>query len=294
MATTATTLIDGLHFPEGPRWHDGRLWFSDFHAYAVKAVGLDGEVEIMATVPGQPSGLGWLPDGRLLVVSMIDRKLMRQEQDGTLVEHADLSELAPFHCNDMVVDAQGRAYVGNFGFDLEGFIAEHGLAAALAEPGVPRTVLMRVDPDGAVHVAADGLQFPNGTVITPDGKTLIVAETFGLCLTAFDIVDDGSLHHRRVWADLGFHAPDGICLDADGNIWVANPTTPEAVLYAPGGAAIDKVETSQPCYACMLGGDDGKTLFCLTARTSDSSVTSVERTGKVETAVVSVPHAGLP
>jgi sugar lactone lactonase YvrE len=159
---------------------------------------------------------------------------------------------------------------------------------------VPRTVLMRVDPNGAVHVAADGLRFPNGTVITPDGKTLIVAETFGLCLTAFDIEDDGSLHHRRVWADLGFHAPDGICLDAEGNIWVANPTTPEAVLYAPGGAAIDRVETSQPCYACMLGGDDGKTLFCLTARTSDSSVTAVERTGKVESAVVSVPHAGLP
>jgi len=290
----ATQLIDGLHFGEGPRWHDGRLWFSDFYDHAVKAVGLDGSVEVMADVPHQPSGLGWLPDGRLLVVSMVDRTVLRQEPDGTLAVHADLSDLAPFHCNDMVVDAQGRAYVGNFGFDLDAFLAEHGVEGALAEPGPPRTVLLRVDPDGSVHVVADGLKFPNGTVITPDGATLIVAETLGLCLTAFTIADDGSLHDRRLWADLGFHAPDGICLDADGNVWVANPLSPEAVLYAPGGAAIEKVETSQPCFACMLGGDDGRTLFCLTAVSSNHELAAAERTGKVEIATVSVPHDGLP
>jgi len=294
MATTATTLIDGLHFGEGPRWHDGRLWFSDFYDHAVKMVTPSGELEVLSVAPHQPSGLGWLPDGRLLFVSMIERSVMRCEPDGTLVEHAALGDLAPFHCNDMVVDARGRAYVGNFGFDLEEFLATNGLQAALGEPGVPRTVVLRVDPDGSAHVAADGLKFPNGMVITPDGATLVVAETFGLCLTAFDIQADGSLHHRRIWADLGSQPPDGIALDADGNIWVANPTAPEAVLYAPGGSAIEKVETSQPCYACMLGGDDGTTLFCMTARSSLTSIVAVERTGKVEVAHVAAPRAGLP
>jgi sugar lactone lactonase YvrE len=293
MATT-DTLVDGLYFAEGPRWRDDRLWFSDFYDHAVKTVSLDADVAVVAEVPNQPSGLGWLPDGRLLVVSMLDRKLLRREADGALVEHADLSELADYHCNDMVVDSRGRAYVGNFGFDLDAFIAEHGVAAAIGEPGPPRTVLVRADPDGTVVVVADDMKFPNGSVISPDGRTLIVAETLGLRLTAFDVADDGSLHNRRIWADLREHAPDGICLDADGNVWVANPLAPECVLYAPGGAVIERVTTSAPCFACMLGGPDGRHLFCLTARTSIAALASHDPSSAVEVAEVAVPHAGLP
>jgi sugar lactone lactonase YvrE len=291
----ARLLVDGLHFGEGPRWHEDRLWFSDFFDHAIKAVDLDGNLEVVLQDPDiVPSGLGWLPDGRLLFVSMVDRTVRRREHDGSVVVHADLSDIATFHCNDMVVDASGRAYVGNFGFDLDAFLAEHGVEGALAEPGPPRAMLARVEPDGAVHVAADGMKFPNGSVITPDGSTLVVAETLGLRLTAFDIQPDGTLANRRVWADLGFHAPDGICLDADGNIWVANPLAPECVLYAPGGAAIERVETDQPCYACMLGGPEGKHLFLLTARSSVAAIASQERGGHVLVTEVAVPHAGLP
>jgi sugar lactone lactonase YvrE len=290
----ATQLADGIYFGEGPRWHNDKLYFSDFYDHAVKTVDLGGNVETVLTVDQQPSGIGWLPDGRMLVVSMVDRRLLRQESDGSLVQHADLSKIAPFHCNDMVVDSKGRAYVGNFGFDLEAFLAEHGVEGALGEPGAPRTVLTRVDPDGSVNVVADGLKFPNGTVITPDGSTLIIAETLGLCLTAFDIMDDGSLTNRREWASLGYHAPDGICLDADGNIWVSNPLAPECVLYAQGGAAIEKIETGQPCFACMLGGPEGRHLFMLTAKTSAAEEAAKEATGAVMVAEVSTPHAGLP
>jgi sugar lactone lactonase YvrE len=291
----ARLLLDGLYYGEGPRWHDGRLWFSDFYDHAIRAVDLDGQVEtIVQDDRLQPSGLGWLPDGRLLFVSMLDRKVMRREHDGAVVQHADLSDVATFHCNDMVVDRTGRAYVGNFGFDLDAFLREHGVEGALADPGPPRAMLARVEPDGTVHVAADGLKFPNGSVITPDGKTLIVAETLGLRLTAFDIGDDGSLSNRRIWADLGFHAADGITLDADGNIWVANPLAPECTLYTPGGAAIDRVETGQPCFACMLGGPEGTHLFLMTARTAMAEIAAAERNGRIMVTEVPVPHAGLP
>src|SRR5215470_17338669 len=180
---TPNVLLDGLYFPEGPRWHEGKLWFSDMHGHRVIKLGLDGKAETVVEVPAAPSGLGWLPDGRLLVVSMKDRRLLRLDANG-LAQVADLSRLAPFHCNDMVVDAQGRAYVGNFGFDL------HGGAAH-----VP-TVLILVLPSGAARVVADDIQFPNGTVITPDGRTLIIGESFGACLTAFDVQADGSLTNR--------------------------------------------------------------------------------------------------
>jgi sugar lactone lactonase YvrE len=293
MATT-DTLVDGLYFAEGPRWRDDRLWFSDFYDHAVKTVSLDADVAVVAEVPNQPSGLGWLPDGRLLVVSMLDRKLLRREADGALVEHADLSELADYHCNDMVVDSRGRAYVGNFGFDLDAFIAEHGVAAAIGEPGPPRTVLVRADPDGTVVVVADDMKFPNGSVISPDGRTLIVAETLGLRLTAFDVADDGSLHNRRIWADLREHAPDGICLDADGNVWVADPLEPVCFLVAEGGGIVDEVETDQPCFACMLGGPHRRDLFMLTAANSDESVAAASRTGHVLVAEVQTPGAGWP
>ena len=281
----------GLHFGEAPRWHDGELWFSDFFDYAVKTVDLAGHVEVRVSMTDRPSGLGWLPDGRLLIVSMTARKLLRVE-DQHLVQHADLAHIATFHCNDMVVDSVGRAYVGNFGFDLDTAEINGTLDEVVAAHS--GATLARVDPDGSVHAAADGLMFPNGTVITPDGRTMIVAESFGRRLTAFDVADDGSLSNRRVWADLGRRTPDGICLDADGAIWVANPITPECFRVAEGGEILDVIETDNRCFACMLGGPDGRTLFMLTSRYSLAVEAAVRRTGNVLIADVATPGAGLP
>jgi sugar lactone lactonase YvrE len=206
--------------------------------------------------------------------------------------HADLSAVATHRANDMVVDAAGRAYVGNFGFALDAALKSRGVEGVLADH--PTAQLARVDPDGSVHVAATDLHFPNGMVITPDGRTLIVAETLGLCLTAFDIGADGALSNRRVWAQVGMRAPDGICLDADGHVWIANAIAHECVLFAPGGAIVSTVSTDQPCYACMLGGDDGRTLFMMTAPSSLAEVASAARLGHVMTAVVTSPRAGRP
>jgi sugar lactone lactonase YvrE len=288
----ATILADGLGFVEGPRWHEGRLWLSDSTAGAVLALGPEGEVEPVVAVPGEPSGLGWLPDGRLLVVSWEHRRLMRLDPDG-LVEHADLRGVATFHCNDMVVDAQGRAWVGNWGFDLGAYLDGRGLLAVSALPDLPTAALARVDPDGTVHVAATGLRFPNGTVITPDGSTLVVAETFGERLTAFAITADGTLANRRVWAELPGVVPDGIALDAARAIWVANPTAPECLRVAPGGAVLERVATSQPCYACALGGPDRATLYLLTNPPFDASAIGGDG-GRIETVAVAVPGVGWP
>ena len=251
-----TTLIDGLSFPEGPRWHDGKLFFSDMHAHKVIAADMTGRTETICEVPAWPSGLGWLPDGRMLVVSMTDRRLLRLDRDGLKVA-ADLSKLASFHCNDMVVDAKGRAYVGNFGFDLH----------AQATPKFGELVM--VEPNGAARVVAGEMKFPNGTVITPDGKTLIVGESTGACLTAFDIGADGSLSNRRVWAEIAPAIPDGIALDAEGAIWVASPLTDEVIRVHEGGKVTERIKTANHAYACMLGGPDRRTLFVLTAADSD-------------------------
>lgn len=274
-------LLDGLTFPEGPRWHEGRLWFSDFFSHRVIAVDVRGHAETIVEVPAQPSGLGWLPDGRLLVVSMIDRKLLRLEPGG-LTEHADLSAVATFHCNDMVVDSYGRAYVGNFGSDY-----------TTGQPLQPAKVA-RVDPDGSVTVAAEGLMFPNGSVITPDGGTLIIGETFAQHLTAFDIASDGSLSNRRVWANISPHLPDGICLDAEGAVWVADPRGNAVVRVAEGGRILDQVSTGdRGAFACMLGGEDGRTLFICTCAGSGEAVAE-QRAGRIEFTRVAVPHAGRP
>ena len=254
------TLVDGLYFGEGPRWHQGKLWFSDFYDHAVKTVTVDGTVETKLTVAGEPSGLGWMPDGRMLVVSRIDRLLLRLEHD-SLVVHADLSDVATFHCNDMVVDAKGRAYVGNFGFDIDAAINSGDFAGALA--AYEGATIARVDPDGSVHVAATAMRFPNGTVITPDGATMVVGETLGRRLTAFDVAADGSLSNQRVWAELGNVVPDGICLDADGAIWVADAGGRRCVRVREGGEVLQEVPTGSNCYACMLGGSDGRTLFII-------------------------------
>ena len=289
--TPARVLAGGLHFGEAPRWHDGVLWFSDFFDYAVKTVDLDGHIAVKLSMADRPSGLGWMPDGSMLIVSMTARALLRLDQ-GRLALHADLSGIATFHCNDMVVDAEGRAYVGNFGFDLDTNEINGTLGEVLATHGGAK--IARVDPDGSVHAAADGLMFPNGTVITPDGHTMIVAESFADRLTAYDIGDDGSLSNRRLWADLGGRKPDGICLDADGAIWVANPVINECFRVAEGGDILDVIETDNRCFACMLGGPDRRTLFMLTSRYSLAVEAAVHRTGNVLIADVDVPGAGLP
>lgn len=283
----AEHFIDGLRFGEGPRWHDGRLWYSDFYAHAVFSVDEQGHRRKEVEVENQPSGLGWLPDGRLLVVSMIDRKVLRQEPDGSLVVHADISPWATWHANDMVVAADGRAWVGNFGFDLD---AVYGGQRELMRP----TSLVRVDPDGTASEAAPDMGFPNGSVIFPDGRTLVVGESMRSRLTAFDIADDGSLANRRVWAETEGIAPDGCCLDAEGCIWVANALGPEAVRIGEGGAVLERVATTQSCYACMLGGADRRTLYCITAPSSLAHEVADRLAGRIEQARVEVPGAGLP
>ncbi|MBS0333614.1 MAG: SMP-30/gluconolactonase/LRE family protein [Proteobacteria bacterium] len=292
MGRAAKVLTGGVSFGEGPRWRDGRLWFSDFFDHAVKTVTPAGDLRVEFELDDQPSGLGWLPDGDLLVVSMTKRRVLRRSADGRLSLHADLSGLATWHCNDMTVDAQGRAYVGNFGFDYEAAIAERGVEGVIADHATARLAL--VEPDGTVRMAADEMHFPNGTVITPDGRTLIIGETFAGRLTAFDIAPDGGLSNRRLWAELWPRVPDGICLDAEGAVWVANPIAPECVRVAPGGEVLETIETGLPCYACMLGGEDGRTLFMATSRPATAQEGGGKPRGQIEVAAVDVAHAGTP
>ncbi len=278
---TTRILVEGLRFPEGPRWHDDCLFFSDQHAGRVHTVTPAGELATVVDVPGRPSGLGWDPAGRLLLVSMDDRRLLRLTDRG-LEEVADLTPFAPWHCNDMVVDAHGRAYVGNFGFDLDGG------ADAVA------TTLVRVDPDRSVHIAAQDLRFPNGTVITPDGGTLVIGESWAGCLTAFSVAADGTLDDRREWAQLPGAVPDGICLDADGAIWSACPLTGRVLRVREGGEVTDVVTVDRRgAYACMLGGPDRTSLFVCTADDSNPAETGGMR-GAIEVCDVEVPGAGLP
>ena len=287
MTKTTEVLIDGFTFTEGPRWHEGRLYFSDFFTHRVLAVDTKGKHEIIVETPYQPSGLGWLPDGSLLIVSMNDQKLLHFDK-GVLTEAADLSGLATHYCNDMVVDKSGNAYIGNFGFDLHG------------GESLKPTNLILVRPDEDPCVAAENLFFPNGTVITPDGKTLILGETFSSCLTAFDINSDATLSNRRVWADLssieeGYDpVPDGICLDAEGAIWVASPSTNDVIRIQEGGILLDKIEVDMGAFACMLGGEKGKTLFISTSKGSQEEICLKEKSARIETVEVVVPRAGLP
>jgi sugar lactone lactonase YvrE len=281
MILKTTILAEGFLFPESPRWHEGKFWVSDMQTRWVLTVDLRGNTEKIVEVPGSPSGLGWLPDGRLLVVSMIDRRLLRLDGEG-LAEVADLSRLASFHCNDMVVDRLGRAYVGNFGFDF-----------AAGAPVSPAEIVL-VTPDGLARRVAEGLLFPNGTAITPDGKTLIVAETFGHRLTAFDLEPDGALSHRRVWALLKGAFPDGICLDAEGAVWVAAPEPGEVFRVREGGQITGRVQVSTRPYACMLGGPERRTLFVCTAESSIPGRGRAKTGGRVEIIEVEVPGDGLP
>ncbi len=274
-------LLDNLAFGEGPRWHGGKLYYSDMHLHTVNAVDLEGRNTVVAEVAAWPSGLGWLPDGRMLVVSMTDRKLLRQENGG-LKQHADLSGLASYHCNDMVVDSRGRAYVGNFGYDI--------ISGASQKPAE----LVMVETDGAARVVARDLRFPNGAVITPDGKTLVVGESMGHRLSAFDVAADGTLANRRVWADLGEGVPDGIALDAEGSIWVASPFTHELLRVKQGGQVTERIKREQMPIACMLGGPARRTLFLLTAESIDPDECRAKRNSRIETTEVEVAGAGLP
>jgi sugar lactone lactonase YvrE len=273
-------VVDGLAFPEGPRWRNGRLFFSDMGRATVFAV--DGECEEVVRIEQRPSGIGWLPDGTMLVVSMGDRSVLRVA-DGALSLHADLSALVQADCNDMVVDGRGNAYVGNAGFDLRE-----------RPPKVRAAEVVLVTPDGGARVVDDEVVFPNGSVVMPDNATLIVAESFGNRLTAFDIGADGSLSNRRVWAALDGRAPDGICLDAEGAVWAADANRNECVRVAEGGEILQVVDTGERrCFACMLGGPERRTLFLCVAE-SFSGDAMRRRTGAIEAVEVDVPGAGWP
>lgn len=294
MTASPATVLRGFGFLEAPRWRDNRIWVSDFYTHRVVSALEDGsDLRIEAEVRHQPAGLGWLPDGRLLVVSMTDRKVLRREADGTLVTHADLSSHAAGHTNDMVVDATGRAYVGNFGFDLMG--------------GAPleTTSLHRVDPDGTVTEVATDLWFPNGSVITPD-SVLIVNETFGNRCTAFDLTPDGQLVNRRTWAQFGplpadraigkvlastTVAADGGCLDAEGALWIADATGGRLIRVREGGEISDEVRPDSPVYACALGGADGRTLYACAAPDFDATARTAAQEATLIAYRVEVPAA---
>ena len=275
-------LVDGLDFGEGPRWHDGRLWYSDFYQHRVYAVSPGGARETILDLGSeQPSGLGWMPDGSLLVVAMTARRVLRMA-DGEVTIHADLSEIATWHCNDMVVAADGTAYVGNFGWDIE-HDRGHPLAATLAV----------VRPDGSVQSGPGDLLFPNGSVITPDGSTLVIAETFGGRFSAFPLDADGCPGEGREWAPVPCAAPDGCTLDSDGGIWFADAAGSGVVRVLEGGTITDRLPTPQPAYACMLGGDDGRTLFILTAPGAGADRAGTGE-GCIWTTTVEHAGAGLP
>ena len=292
-----TILIDGLSFTECPRWRDGRLYVSDFYTHRVLAVAMNGTTETVAHVSQQPSGLGFLPDGRMLIVSMRDRKVLRREFDGSLIEHADLSGLAPGYLNDMLVNHDGQAWVGNFGFDLMG--------------GAPAcsTVLICVEPDGSARVVAEGLGFPNGMALTPDGRSLIVAESTMNRLSAFN-VSSGSLGERWTWAAFGDPptstavaeilgqvdvAPDGICLDAEGAVWVADAAHSRLIRVAEGGRILEERKANGiGVFACMLGGDDGRTLFACVAPSFHEAEAAANDHAAILMTTVKVPRAGLP
>jgi sugar lactone lactonase YvrE len=266
-------LLTGLAIGESPRWHEDRLWFSNWGTQEIIAVDLQGNSEVMARVPTSgPFCIDWLPEGRLLVVAGQEALLLHGDPDGSLSTYAELGSISEQPWNDIVVDGRGSAYVGNIGFDFpEGEFV----------PGI----LALVTPDASARQVADGVAFPNGIVVTPDNSTLILAESYGNKLTAFDIAADGGLSNRRVWADLGEGVPDGICLDAEGAVWYGDVPNERCVRVREGGEVLQTVELDRGCFACMLGGEDGKTLFIAAA-----DMTSEARTGQVLT--IEAPSAG--
>ncbi|MHA2394420.1 MAG: SMP-30/gluconolactonase/LRE family protein [Promethearchaeota archaeon] len=270
-------LLSNLQFPEGPRWRNGKLFFSDAAAGKVIAVDEEGNSEILVEVKDLTSGLGFLKDGRMLIVSMQNRHLMRLDPDGLKI-HADLSKLTEFNCNDCVTDAYGRTYVGNWG------------TKSPESPASPTCIIL-VTKGGDAKIVAEGLLFPNGCVVTPDCKTFIVGETQGNRLTAFDIEPTGDLTNRRIWAELEGCDPDGICLDEEGAIWVANPARAEVIRVLEGGEITSTIKVKDTnVYACCLGGADGRTLFLCTNQLFYSKPSS----GRIEYVKIKIPGVEIP
>lgn len=292
-APTPRLLLSGLAMGESPRWHEGRLWLCDWGTREIVAVDPDGASEVMLRVPlargagddpvaAGPLSIDWLPDGRLLVVSGREGLLLRREPDGSLVTHADLTRIAAPPWNDLVVDGRGNAYVGATGFDFPGGEFAPGLLAL-------------VTPDGAARQVADGVAFPNGVAVTPDGATLVLAESYGQRLTAFDVAADGSLSSRRVWADLDGGAPDGICIDAEGAVWYADVPHRRCVRVREGGEVLQTVELDRGCFACVLGGAERRTLFLVAADwRGPAGMADGRRTGRVLSTPAPAPGAGWP
>jgi sugar lactone lactonase YvrE len=281
-------LLSGLGMGESPRWHDGRLWFSDWGTNEIFAVDLDGKCDVMGRGGGGSGwATNWLPDGRMLISGA---ELIRVEPDGSRVQHADLSHISPYGWSEITVDGRGNIYVNTINFDFADFNDVIASGQALGK-------IALVTRDDDVREVADDLGFPNGMVVTPDNTTLIVAESFARRLTAFDIAADGSLSNRRVWADV---TGDGICIDAEGAVWCSDVGPDEGSVchrIREGGEVLDRIELDRPCYACMLGGEDGRTLFMVVAKwfgpdRIDELVQA--KTGQVLTARVTVPHAGWP
>jgi sugar lactone lactonase YvrE len=279
--TATRTLLTGLMFGESPRWHDGRLWLSNWGAREILAVDLEGRSEVMVRLPFDsiPFSIDWLTDGRLLIVSGSDQPLLSLEPDGSLSTYAS----SEHRWNEVVVDGRGHVFVNGAGFDV--------LAGAAPKPGI----VALVSPDGGVRPVADGIAFPNGMAVTPDGSTLIVADSYGHDLTAFDIAGDGSLSSRRTWADVGDGVPDGICVDDDGAVWYADVPNRRCTRVREGGEVLEVIELDRGCFACMLGGDDGRTLFMLTAEWKGmAAMANSAATGQVVVARAPAAHAGRP
>lgn len=270
--------VDGLAFPEGLRWHDGQLYFSDIFGRTVHRLGEDGACETVADVPGLPSGLGFRPDGTLLIVSMADRTVLSVEPGGTSVM-ADLSAFASGNCNDMLVDPVGRAYVGNFGYDLIG-----GAEPAPAE-------LVMVDVDGSVRQVADGLWFPNGMVLSLDRSTLFVAETSAERITAFTVDERGDLSERREFIAVPGLRPDGLSIDAEDAVWAALPRAGQMVRVDRNGEITDRLEAPGGT-TCVLGGADGRILYVVCAPTAEEEVAVRDRPASIRTVRVDVPAPG--
>ena len=273
--------MEGIGLGESPRWHEGRLWFSDWVAHEVIAVSPDGASEVIADVDAFPFSIDWLAEGPMLITA--GRELLRKEEDGPPARHLDLSGLSEFGWNEIVIDGSGRVYVNGAGFDLMG-----------GGEFAPGQVVL-VAEDGSARQVADGIAFPNGMAITPDGATLIVADSYAKALLAFDVAADGSLSGRRTWADLGDGVPDGICIDAEGAVWYADVPNRRCTRVAEGGEELDRVEVDRGCFACMLGGEDGRTLFMNVAEwNGPEGIFNQPRTGQVLALEAPAPHAGRP
>jgi sugar lactone lactonase YvrE len=279
MTTVETNvLMTGIGLGESPRWHDGRLWFADWVAQELVALDLDGKSEVITHVRSLPFSVDWRPDGQLLITS--GQKLLCMEPDGSLVTHVDLGHLSEYGWNEIVVDGRGNTYVNNICFDFMG--------GGEFAPGI----IALVTPEGSVRQVADGIAFPNGMAVTPDNSTLIIAESFAGRLSAFDIADDGSLSNRRVWAELG-EGGDGICIDAEGAVWT--PATKACLRVREGGEVLQRIELDRFCFACMLGGTDGRTLFMMAADWSGTeNIGKGPGTGLVVTAEAPAGRAGRP